>query len=288
LPSLFLVLWRPSADFDYGTYIIDRPGKYRLCEDITFDPNPPRSGQHVSEAFQPDYSVYDTKAYGLGFFAAISIVADGVDIYLDGHTLEQSKGHALIQRFYANIELGSSPFIEDAGPADFGEFKNAKNVRILGPGIIGRASHHGIHGNDNVNVEVVGVTFDDFEVAAVSLNNVDGLLIEDCNIPKNRRDVPVVGIFSAAHFIGYVFFPADCRDACEMMYEEEAGFAHPIRSDRRMLLFCAFSCSNLSLNHTIQPVRSVAEGSLPASEYHAQRGDQNECRAARRPHGRGG
>jgi len=108
----------------------------------------------------------------------------------------------LIQRFYANIELGGSPFIEDTGPADFGEFLKASNVRILGPGTLGRASHHGIHGNENENIEIRDITFVDFEVAAVSLNNVDNLIIENTNIPHNRKDVPIVGQFSAAHFIG--------------------------------------------------------------------------------------
>ena len=39
------------------------------------------------------------------------------------------------------------------------------------------------------------------EVAAVSLNNVDNLLIENCEIIRNRQDVPVLGFFSAARFI---------------------------------------------------------------------------------------
>lgn len=59
----------------------------------------------------------------------------------------------------------------------------------------------GIHGNDNSNVLIKDVTFTDFEVAAVSLNNVDSLTIENCEILQNRHDVPVVGMFSAARFI---------------------------------------------------------------------------------------
>ena len=64
-------------------------------------------------------------------------------------------------------------------------------------------SHHGIHGNDNSHIEVVGVEFMDFEVAAVALNNVDDLLIKDNIIYHNRENVPVVGMFSAAVFIRY-------------------------------------------------------------------------------------
>ena len=110
-----------------------------------------------------------------------------------------------MQRFYSNIELASAPFIAGTGPAQFvgegDEFHAASNVRIIGPGTLGRASHHGIHGNNNANIEILGITFEDFEVAAVSINNVDGLKIEGNLIDGNRKDVPVTGMFSAARFI---------------------------------------------------------------------------------------
>ena len=59
----------------------------------------------------------------------------------------------------------------------------------------------GIHGNDNTNVKIAAVEFRDFEVAAVALNNVDGLEIVENTISGNRKDVPVTGLFSAARFI---------------------------------------------------------------------------------------
>lgn len=103
------------------------------------------------------------------------------------------------------IELADSPFIQGAGPAQFvgesNQLNAASNVQILGPGTIGRSSHHGIHGNENDNVLIDGVTFVDFEVAAVAINNVDSLTITNCEIPRNRHDVPVLGMFSAARFI---------------------------------------------------------------------------------------
>jgi hypothetical protein len=37
--------------------------------------------------------------------------------------------------------------------------------------------------------------------AAVSLNKVKGLVIANCVVNGNRKDVPVVGLFSAARFI---------------------------------------------------------------------------------------
>ena len=195
-----------AADFEKGTLIIDTPGSYRLCEDISFYPNPPSEGLSPAEAMVPtDFASYDENNFGLGFFAAIAIAADNVDLYLNGHTLQQSEEHALMQRFYANIELNNSPFIPGAGPAQFvgenGNFHASSNLRILGPGTLGRSSHHGIHGNNNANVEISNVTFENFEVAAISINNVDGLRIADNQVKGNRKDVPVTGMFSAAHFI---------------------------------------------------------------------------------------
>ena len=104
-----------------------------------------------AESFDPDFddpsNIYDENAFGLGFFAAIVIAADNVDLYLDGYSMEQSPGHALIQRWYAHIELASTPFISDAGPAQFvgeqDELVPARNVRVLGPGVLGLSSHHG-------------------------------------------------------------------------------------------------------------------------------------------------
>mmetsp|Transcript_11138 Transcript_11138/g.15689 ORF Transcript_11138/g.15689 Transcript_11138/m.15689 type:complete len:208 (-) Transcript_11138:1152-1775(-) len=205
-------------------------------------------GQSPNEdAFVPDYNVYDRNAFGLGFFSAIAVAASGVEIDLNGKKIEQSEGHALFQRFFAIIELADSPFIQSVGPAQFvadgNTFQAASDVKIIGPGTIGRSSHHGkyivdfmniiafwlmrhvtrlrlirtfrrcfyhdhihivhvgIHGNENSNVLIKDVTFTDFEVAAVSLNNVDSLRIVNCLIEQNRQDVPVLGMFSAAHFI---------------------------------------------------------------------------------------
>lgn len=169
--------------------------------------NPPTSSSEgAADAFEPIFpGAYDENAFGLGFFAAISIATSDVTINLNGYTIEQSQEHALLQRFFAVIELADSPFIKGAGPAQFvGEsnyLNSGSNIQILGPGTIGRSSHHGIHGNNNSNVVVDSVTFTDFEVAAVAINNANNLSITNCNISQNRHDVPVLGMFSAAKFI---------------------------------------------------------------------------------------
>lgn len=200
-----------QSDFDDGTYIIDQPGTYILGEDISFNPHPVGSpgpdGVTPLDAYtaglpfpQQLGAEYDPAAFGIGFFAAISIEATDVTLDLNGHTLEQSPEHALLQRFYANIELADQPFIPSQGPSDFGrELKAAKDVRIIN-GTIGRSSHHGIHGNDNRNILIKNVQFEDFEVAAVALNGVKGLDIIN-STASNREDVPIIGTFSNARFI---------------------------------------------------------------------------------------
>ena len=198
-----------TGDFDQGTMIISHPGEYKLCEDITFYPlvnTPDTSSEGAANAFEPIFSeTYNVHAFGLGFFAAICITASDVTLFLNGYRIEQSEEHALLQRFFAVVELANSPFIEGVGPADFiGEsnrLQSASNIKILGPGTIGRSSHHGIHGNENDNVLIKDVTFVNFEVAAVSINNVDNLRIMKCRIKKNRHNVPILGLFSAAKFI---------------------------------------------------------------------------------------
>ncbi len=229
-----------NDDFKYGTYIIDKPGVYRLAEDISFNPNspatlteavntglipPPLAAQlelpNPVDAYHAGFPLftqllpggtddftpggptdprYDPAGFGLGFFAAIVIQAEGVVLDLAGHTIEQSAEHALLQRFFAVIELAEQPFIPNQGPADFGdEIVSAKNL-VIKNGVIGRSSHHGIHGNGNENIIIKNVDFVDFEVAAIALNGVDGLVVKNSNA-TNRKDVPIIGTFSSTQFI---------------------------------------------------------------------------------------
>ena len=217
--------------FSDGTLIIDTAGgNFKLYENIEFKPNPvgtlvtkadaglvPPYDPTANDIIALDASLagrpllsqydldgsgqrYDPAAFGLGFFSAIAIPADNVTLDLNGYTLEQSEEHALLQRFYANIELGSAPFIPGQGPHDFGSaYDPAENVTILS-GTLGLSSHHGIHGNSNENVTIQGINLEDFEVAAIALNGANNAVIEDVTA-TNRKDVPVLGTFSNALFI---------------------------------------------------------------------------------------
>lgn len=211
------VVWLNNNHFKNGTYQITQPGFYRLGQDIVFNPNNLEmtatgwtgatgptswdSGDVLDSQLTTNGGEYDPPAFGLGFFAAIAISASGVVLDLNGHKISQSPEHALQQRFFSVIELADQPFLPPQGPHSFGGFlKAAKNVTIKN-GTIGLSSHHGIHGNNNWNVLLEDIVFENFEVGACALNRVKNLMVVNCRIRKSRTDVPVLGIFSAGRFL---------------------------------------------------------------------------------------
>ncbi len=170
----------------------------------------PSWGDNMIQYFKDD----TPRAYQLGFFAAIAVETDGVIIDLNGFTLRQHPMHALMQRFFAIIELGDQPFIPGEGPASDGGFgkdlRPAHQVTIKN-GVLGLSSHHGIHGNNCHDVLIEHVTFRDHEVAAISLNGAQRVAIVNCQSLGSRQPssepqgsplggVPVLGTFSAARF----------------------------------------------------------------------------------------
>lgn len=181
--------------------IIDQPGLYKLTQNITFNPN---QKSHPTDSGDPDPVQFanglDPMAFGIGFFAAIVIKAKDVIIDLNGYSISHSEAHRLQQRFFSNIELANAAFIPKQGPHDFtNRLIPAKNVWIKN-GYLGKSSHHGIHGNNNENILITDIQFDDYEVAACSLNNVKGLYIDNCTA-RNSTTIPVLGSFSASRFI---------------------------------------------------------------------------------------
>lgn len=259
-----------ADDFKYGTYVIDKPGTYVLSEDISFNPNSaatlteaagdpntswmagvlgwpsPVDGYHAGMPLFTQYlpggtsdfspgglldAQYDPAAYGIGFFAAIAITADDVVLDLNGHKIEQSAEHALLQRFFSVIELADQPFVPNQGPAGFGDgIDSATNVTIRN-GVIGRSSHHGIHGNGNENITITNVNFNGYEVGAVALNGVQGLDVVNVTA-TNRKDVPVLGTFSSAQFIkAYVEHLVDSASTTTLTVDGVVLSAADIQAD---------------------------------------------------------
>lgn len=184
-----------QSSFKTGTYQIRKPGIYILKEDITFAPNP-------SNEFRPlkGDERYSNRAYSLGFFAAITIETDGVEIDLNGKTLQQSDEMAWMQRFYANIETASTPFIAGQGPGDFGSTITSPKYIYIHNGILGRSSHHAIHGNGNKYLVVDNVKMVDYEFVGSAINGGDYIVHQNCQVLHNFRDLKVLATWSAALF----------------------------------------------------------------------------------------
>lgn len=181
---------------------IKTPGLYRLTEDIIFNPN---QVAHPSDSGDPNPAQFisgslDPMAFGIGFFAAIVVTASNVIIDLNGHMICHALAHQIQQRFFSVIELANAAFIPKQGPHDFTNSLIAANNVHIKNGRIANSAHHGIHGNNNKNIIISDVIFEGYEIAACSLNNVNGLYIDNCTA-KNSTSIPILGSFSASRFI---------------------------------------------------------------------------------------
>lgn len=194
-----------NSHFTNGTVRITKPGIYILQEDIVFEPN-------ADHDFFPTYSqsiltkqfpMGTEGAYHLGFFAAITVETTGVILDLNSHTIKQSKLHNLQQRFYANIELASAPFIPAQGPATFSTNSNyvAANALLIRNGTLGLSSHHGIHGNAMSNIVIDNVTIEDFEVAGIALNGTTTGIINKTTVRNASQTIPILSTYSQSRFI---------------------------------------------------------------------------------------
>lgn len=197
-----------QKDFNNGTYRIKVPGIYVLNENITFSPNKNiyqstncMDFKNVLDNFHPKYpdqiEQYPKPPYQFGFFAAITVECDNVIIDLNNKILGQSVIHYSHQRFYSNIELNSSPFISGQGPSNFGEIQFPKNIYIKN-GILGRSSHHGIHGNGNHNILLENLIIKDYEVGGIALNGSENVIIRNIEIGDSLKDVNINFLYSNA------------------------------------------------------------------------------------------
>ncbi len=198
-----------QRDFNEGTYRIRESGYYRLMENIVFHPNPDHN--FLPRKDQSQYPL--SQGYVLGFFAALTIENNNIELDLNGYKIEFSNEFNLKQRFGAVIELGSSPFIPKQGPANFGdEFKGCNNV-VIKNGYLGRNPHHGIHGNNCFNVIIKNLVIENFEIAGISLNGAMGVQIEEVVI-QNTSSVQIMSSYSQAKF---------CLPVLEKMVENNPG-----------------------------------------------------------------
>ena len=204
-----------SADFAQGTLRIKHPCKLKLTSNISFNPNrgtflpdgkvdpartldwfPSRSVASNMDATFGYFTGDVIQAYGIGFFAAIAIEAEGVVVDLNSYTIAQHPEHSVMQQFFSCIELGDQPFPTNSGPFNFGsDLRRAKKVWIKN-GILGYSSHHNLHANDSQEILVSAVTLKDCTVAGVSMNGSRKVALIDVEFKGHRKDVTVRGAFN--------------------------------------------------------------------------------------------
>lgn len=185
-----------NNDFKNGPVYLTNPGIYKLVEDIEFNPFSNFSDIFDSLASYPEANHH----FVLGYFAAIIINGQHIELDLNGFTIKQSYLHNLQQRFFALIELADRPFLPGQGPANFGtEIISCKDITIRN-GILGLSSHYGIHGNNMENVRIKDLTIYNFEVAGISLNGGHNIHIDNVEIRHNYQHIKVTGLFSNAIF----------------------------------------------------------------------------------------
>lgn len=194
-----------QADFANGTVRLRHSAHYVLMEDIVFEPNPnddflPTAAQTAGGA-SAEYPTAPFGGYHLGFFAAITVEGKNIFLDLNGKTLRQSQVFDLQQRFYANIELASTPFVPPQGPANFGDTITSADTCLVANGTLGLSSHHGIHGNSMTKVIIQNLNIVEFEVAGIALNGGIHCLTRNVNICNMSRTVPVLSTYSAGRFI---------------------------------------------------------------------------------------
>ena len=131
--------------------------------------------------------------YQLGFFTGITVETSNVIIDLNGFEIGMSDEFYLQQRFFSIFELAAKNFVAGQGPVDFGPYLKPANNVVIKNGIIGKATHHGIHANDATHITLQDLQIHDFDVAGIQLNGFDDITITDCDIGPSSSNIPVTG-----------------------------------------------------------------------------------------------
>ena len=190
-----------QANIVNGVYKITRPGYYYLTEDIAFDIPGGDIDKYVLELDSKSENLY-------GNHAGIIIESDNVILDLAGYSLYQTPRFYAVQRFFNLIQLNNFPFMLDPKKPCV-ETSSGKECPVVGPiptvrlpyfrepqfvmiknGALGLTSHSGIHGNNNKYIIVDDIQFSDFEVSAITLNNLDNSIIDHIIVHKSLQKVP--------------------------------------------------------------------------------------------------
>ena len=197
LPFNNTVIEISQKDFMNGSYIISKPGTYKLIENISFQPNPDNDGKPTELQLKTL-----PLAFNLGFFAAIVINCDNVILDLNKFTLSQSLIHSVQQTFYANIQIGGSPFIKKQGPSKFPDFVKAPSNLLIKNGKLGLSSHHGIHCATGVNKCIISdLKIQEVGVAGIHINGGNSLYLNKIEIDNKKSNILFDSTLSFAIFM---------------------------------------------------------------------------------------
>ena len=186
-----IVINLSNKDFVDGTYIISKPGLYRLKENIIFEP----------KNFSPTSEIYNTDAYSLDFFSAISVKCSDVIIDGNGHEIGMSLTYLAAQRFFSIIELADTPFLPGQGPGNFGSTITSGNKVIIENITLSNSSHHCLRSNKSWKVYVRNAILKNFEVAGMAFNGGHNFQFKNIKIGPTLENPPVNAFFSAARFL---------------------------------------------------------------------------------------
>ena len=186
-----------QEDFLNGPFIINKPGVYKLREDIIFHPNIENNGKPTNEQLKTL-----PIEFNLGFFAAIIINSDDVLLDLNKFSVKQSPLFNIQQTFYANVQIGGTPFIKKQGPGRFPDsFKTPNNVKIQN-GTLGLSSHHGIHCATGVNKCIItDLLIENFGVAGIAINGGNSLLLSKIKVDNKNVNIMFNSNLSFAIFM---------------------------------------------------------------------------------------
>jgi hypothetical protein len=195
-----------QCDFRDGTVVLRSNTRYYLAENIVCDFQSQNDYQPQQSQFWPHGPYRSRQALELGFTTAVQIGDNCHNVELDGRGcwIRQSDRMALQQRFFSLVQLGGTPFIDEAGPIDFvadrERFGSAHRVHIHHVRF-GLTSHHAVQGNQPSDLLVEHCEFRQFEVAAISLNAPRGVVMRDLHIGESRQRVPVNARYSQSRFL---------------------------------------------------------------------------------------
>lgn len=177
-----------QVDFASGSYRITKSGYYYLAEDIVFNPDP------VLEAQRTDMPPVDE------WFTGLSIECDNVVLDLNTKTIEVSVDFLSKQllKVFSLVELSNTPFPaikKEFGYAGIQHVAYPRNITIKN-GVLGRSPHHGIHGNNNADVQIYDLVVRDWEVAGIALNGLKSGVIRNISISGMEHDFSFTGLIS--------------------------------------------------------------------------------------------